>query len=271
MKECVFCKRNSTEVKISKEHVLPRYFKKRFPQLGGDVTLHRGRTIDWRPIQYEVNPVGHVFDMKVNRICVECNNEWLSGKIENPAEAPLNSLITGAPIQIDEQLCLTLALWAAKTALVRRLVDRPPEVSCQDPYVWMKSNMLPPPLCTVWIAKWDRTAFVRNTWFTMVNSESNELVDEGLWTVLGLGHIVFFVLYCAGPAAYDLTSPIRQVLESDGARCIFPVARGFADTELPLFEREAVHGFSDWLKERVTQDLISIDHDFEHPEPRSAT
>lgn len=67
---------------------------------------------------------GRPFSATVRAVCATCNNGWMND-LENRAEEDLLKLIRGETIEFTLAQRETIALWAAKTALVRQLKDNP--------------------------------------------------------------------------------------------------------------------------------------------------
>ncbi|HBW1395550.1 TPA: HNH endonuclease [Klebsiella pneumoniae] len=119
-KSCVFCGKSSDEVKITKEHVLPRWLKK---------VVQQGKWNGYVSSSMEEDPVSRsihgqtIFDNTISVVCGGCNNGWMSIDLEVPVSNFLPSLIFGQPITLGREELDVLSLWAAKTAFMRMLQD----------------------------------------------------------------------------------------------------------------------------------------------------
>lgn len=110
---CAFC---GSDGPMSKEHVLPRWIRKRFPGEGAQEHWSRtdleGGTVQKR--RYPMVP----FELTVREVCRSCNNGWMAS-LETKVKPILGPMLTSSirlPLSIDEQE--SLAFWAAKTLMV---------------------------------------------------------------------------------------------------------------------------------------------------------
>ncbi|WP_129557099.1 hypothetical protein [Klebsiella variicola] len=119
-KSCVFCGKSSDEVKITKEHVLPKWLKK---------IVQQGKWNGYVSTFMEEDPVSRsihgqtIFDNTISVVCESCNNGWMSIDLEAPVSKILPSLIFGQPITLVREELDVLSLWATKTAFMRMLQD----------------------------------------------------------------------------------------------------------------------------------------------------
>ncbi|HBX7975039.1 TPA: hypothetical protein MIG94_11680 [Klebsiella pneumoniae] len=148
MKSCVFCGKNSNQVKITKEHVLPRWMKR---ELSHAKSYH-----------YSSDYIGHVpvtrdvkgqtsFDMTVSRVCQQCNNGWMSQKLEAPLKNTLLKMILGEVIKLDEERLNLLCLWSFKTAITRALMDNG-KACLPSEYYSKAANLEIPNGCSIYLA-----------------------------------------------------------------------------------------------------------------------
>ncbi|BBR82687.1 hypothetical protein ACTHI8_02770 [Klebsiella quasipneumoniae subsp. similipneumoniae] len=116
-KKCIFCQKDSSNKKMTKEHVFPKWLKKELPETRGIIyTSHyieNKKTIDNSKFKKGLHP----FDQVVNDVCVICNNGWMSA-LEGKIKGLLTKLIHGHDTIIDEEQCNYFALWSIKTALI---------------------------------------------------------------------------------------------------------------------------------------------------------
>ena len=109
---CLFC--GSETGKRSREHVLRKDFKKRFPSA-------KGLTFTYiRPEGFETveRPIGQ-FDITVNHVCRECNSGWLND-LENSVIDTIDGLSTpGIRYNISPNEMEQLGYWSFVRALIR--------------------------------------------------------------------------------------------------------------------------------------------------------
>lgn len=119
-KRCIFCNTSANDVKITKEHVLPKWMKKSVPCL--KIYKYMSTFNQEKPVRRNLR--GQTpFDMTISAVCVRCNNGWMSEKIEVPASKILKNLIFSKKTLLDKEQLKLLSLWAVKTAFMRVLVD----------------------------------------------------------------------------------------------------------------------------------------------------
>lgn len=151
MKTCIFCQKSASEVKITKEHILPKWMRKRIP-LSPDYqknVLYTSTTQEVKPLVRNM-PGLSPFEMTVSRVCAECNNGWLSIELEAPLQPIIEKLILSKSISLDIDIQRLLALWAIKTATLRALLD--PGLNIIPEWVYNDIKNLTIPLgCTVYI------------------------------------------------------------------------------------------------------------------------
>ncbi|EPB5862154.1 hypothetical protein ACRQOC_003367 [Klebsiella pneumoniae] len=148
MKTCVFCGRGSDQVKITKEHILPKWMKKTFSH--DNFLLYKSNYIGKTPVNRKTKGQTS-FDMTISRVCKDCNNGWMSQKLEAPLKDVLTKLILGREFTLKRDTLDLLSLWAFKTAIMRALIDNgttniPPE------YYFKASKMEMPAGCSIYIA-----------------------------------------------------------------------------------------------------------------------
>ncbi|HBQ3262870.1 MULTISPECIES: hypothetical protein [Klebsiella pneumoniae complex] len=116
-KKCIFCKKDSSTNKITKEHVFPKWLKKELKETRG--LVYTSQYIENRkPIDNSKFKKGlHPYDQVVNDVCMVCNNGWMSA-LESKIKDLLAKLIHGHDIILNEEQCNNFALWSIKTALI---------------------------------------------------------------------------------------------------------------------------------------------------------
>lgn len=142
-KQCIFCgNKSSHEIKITAEHVLPKWMKKEIPSTkDGKYTSYYSDDNEVKQRNFEKKGQT-AFDQTVNRICNECNNGWMS-KLENEVKESLFGLIVGQPAPLFDEELHNLALWGVKTAIVRALVDAGDSLIPDSHYLSSKKGIIP--------------------------------------------------------------------------------------------------------------------------------
>ncbi|WP_157922595.1 hypothetical protein [Escherichia coli] len=151
-KKCVFCGKSTPEIKFTNEHILPKWLQKHVNDT--DSHTFTSKSILKKPI----NRIGRgkkSLDLTVNRICNECNNGWMSSKIESPIKPILLSMIKAEKITLCEAQIKLLALWSVKTCLVRSLVDDANAKGAVESHFNMVRHGLIPDNVMVWAVKID--------------------------------------------------------------------------------------------------------------------
>lgn len=120
VKKCVFCGNSSEKSRLTKEHILPKWLKKIVPQDKWHWFISSNGTDS--PNQRLVNGQT-IFDATISAVCEQCNNGWMSSKLEEPASQLLPALIRGDEISLDNSQKYLISLWATKTAFIRVLLD----------------------------------------------------------------------------------------------------------------------------------------------------
>lgn len=126
-KKCIFCKRSPPEVRLTREHLLPKWMKKKitnkktFFYKGGYSTSPTNL-----PLKYEVRQMNGLspFDLTVSAVCNECNNGWMSIDLEEPIQPLLIDICGGVSRHITSSEASLLARWALKTSIVKALTEK---------------------------------------------------------------------------------------------------------------------------------------------------
>lgn len=159
-KSCVFCGKSSPEIKFTNEHILPKWLQKHV----NDTDSH---TFTSKSIfKKTINRLGKgkkLLDLTVNRVCNECNNGWMSSKIETPIKPILLKMIKAENVILNEEQIKLLALWSIKTCLVRSLSDDPNGKAAKEIHFDMVRFGLIPDNVIVWAVKVD-------SWLTPVKT-----------------------------------------------------------------------------------------------------
>lgn len=186
MKTCVFCGRNSDQVKITKEHVLPKWMKKTLPheRRFRYSSNYAGKDMVRREINGQTS-----FDMVVSRVCKDCNNGWMSIQLEAPLKETLTKLALGQPIILEKTTLNLLCLWAFKTSIIRALMDNG-DTHIPAEYYSKAAKMELPDGCSIYIAYrgWENDFYY--TRFTTLKKNNN----PGFICAIEIRALVFFVI-----------------------------------------------------------------------------
>jgi hypothetical protein len=178
-RQCVFCKRIPPEINITNEHVLPGWLRQHLG-LNDSKLRMRQNYLDpetgEKKSSHRISPTSP-FEMKVKKVCGKCNNEWLS-QIEGSIKPFILDLANGHSIKLNETQKQRLALWAAKTAMTRSLMDKGARHIPDEHYQFLMQQQSPPPNTTVWLgychAPYD--TWNRHLRFTIFHGEPSEIL-----------------------------------------------------------------------------------------------
>jgi hypothetical protein len=242
-KTCVFCKKSSPEVKISREHVLRKKIKNILPEIDGmflhqfnfdtqtgDLS-HKSKNIPQSP-----------YELQVNDVCKTCNEGWME-RLEVEAEEFLFPLISGEIIELPKNATDILALWGAKTAAVRGLVDSKTIAVPSEHFSWIKENLTPPPFTFMWMgrAEFKPESLTRQLTFKL--QYSGKLVYLHL-TTLVIGHVVFFILGCGDQVGVETCLPTISYLNAQSIFRIWPTANAAHFKDFPELRSATVKELS---------------------------
>ncbi|VEA73392.1 Uncharacterised protein [Serratia rubidaea] len=126
IKSCFFCKRSSPEIKLTKEHILPKWMERKIKHEKEIYFLgnHRERPLGKLEDETVRNMSGlGPFSLTVSDVCGDCNNGWLS-TLESEAKPILDYLINGRNYSLTRKDTCIISRWAIKTSMVRSLTDK---------------------------------------------------------------------------------------------------------------------------------------------------
>lgn len=188
---------------MSKEHVLARWIRKRFPNEGTQEHWHRTEVEDGtiRERRYRLVP----FELTVREVCRDCNNGWMAD-LETRVRPILGPMMTSSinmPLSIDEQE--SLAFWAAKTLMVAQsTLPRDQRVVPAEHYAELLTERAPPTRCRIAVARrprepnaWPyRLLEIGGEWRTRPPPGPRPARDEfNMYrALLAAGHVVFHFL-----------------------------------------------------------------------------
>jgi len=150
---CIFCGRNE---RMSREHLFARWLREAFPQLGNDQIQMTWRNATPAAVVSEHTWRGELLGNRVRRVCIECNNGWMS-QLEERTRPILAPMAMGQPSEIATVDQIVLATWAVKTAIVSEwLGQETPIYTEADRHVVMNQDR-PPAHCQVRLAAYEGT------------------------------------------------------------------------------------------------------------------
>jgi hypothetical protein len=188
---------------MSKEHVLARWIRKRFPNDGTQEHWHRTEVDDGTVSERRYRSVP--FELTVREVCRSCNNGWMAD-LENMVRPILGPMMTSSinlPLSIDEQA--SLAFWAAKTLMVAQsTLPRDQRVVPVGHYAELLTERAAPMRCRIAVARrpqepeaWPyRLVEVGGEWRTKPPPGPRPTRDEfNMYrALLAVGHVVFHFL-----------------------------------------------------------------------------
>ncbi|HEY3549617.1 MAG TPA: hypothetical protein VGK69_00975 [Gaiellaceae bacterium] len=137
---CVFC---GSDKNLTGEHAVPLWISR--------LLISEG------PIKHETGQdrptwEGRYVEARAKRICVECNNGWMS-RLENAVQPFVGQLVKptkGRKTIHRRSEKRNLALWIYKTALMMQLATGGPTPIPESAYRYVGEHKSPPPLTRVW-------------------------------------------------------------------------------------------------------------------------
>lgn len=183
--------------------MLPDWLKELFPR--DEHSSHTFGTTDPSliigvPRVTQTKHHGHSGTRKVKVVCKSCNNGWLS-RLEETAKPLLIPLINGERCGLTLQTQITIATWAAKTAMIAEHL-RPREKGVSEAErAWLKEHLIPPRSWIVWLAGYNGKSW-RNLGMNQYRGRlqespiSSPTVESHYIhaTTFGIGRVVFLVV-----------------------------------------------------------------------------
>jgi hypothetical protein len=188
---CVFCGGRPT----TNEHVFPRWLERFLPADRRQV-LELARYGEGR-YDVAVNKVG--LEIRVNKVCAECNNGWMS-QLEAASIDVLTPLIEG----LDDLQLLSLAeqrqiaLWATKTAMMTDQTQADPLLTYAQ-RSRLRTHRAIPGGTRVWIGACGELNPIVTS--TTVRSELRRLDDPdaprpiGFYSPMKIGHLCLYTFF----------------------------------------------------------------------------
>ena len=185
---CIFCQREPPAVKISKEHVFGDWLRDIFPRDAN--TTHTLGAIDYptgfsshrRPIVTRIVGQGHSGSKKVKVVCKNCNETWLSNRVEDAAKPILIPMIAGRSGLLTEDMQAIVATWFAKTAMTAEHLRREYNAITQKERTWLMNNLTPPSGWFIRAAgysgtQWSKLSIYQNTGKLEVPSVNDDAAE----------------------------------------------------------------------------------------------
>ena len=188
---------------MSREHVLARWIRKRFPDDGAQEHWHRSEVENGvvNERRYRLVP----FELTVREVCRDCNSGWMAD-LETRVQPILGPMMTSSikmPLSIDEQE--SLAFWAAKTLMVAQsTLPRDQRVVPAEHYAELLKQRAAPTRCRIAVARrpqepnaWPyRLLEIGGEWRTTPPPGPRPARDEfnTYRALLAAGHLVFHFL-----------------------------------------------------------------------------
>lgn len=242
IKSCVFCGKSAPEVKMSKEHVMRSALSKYLPAQNKEVNWHQKFRPDGvseiasRRIKTPQSP----FDMVVNDVCKVCNEGWLNINVEMPAEEYLARAMQGLRMPLTSNTCRAIALWAAKTAAVRALMDPLPRSIPPSHYLHMKDALEPPPNTFVWLASTEYCDkfFMRHTRLGTQDDYGRTLTTSHFTSIV-YGFMAIYVVGASHAEGLKVFEPTVSKIGERDIRLIWPIQQSsispmWPSSRLPL-------------------------------------
>lgn len=233
------------------EHVLPKRLKKVFLNASINMTYHRTHKdpssgmIVSETSKRKTSP----FDETVKMVCNRCNNGWLETIVESNASNYLDKMILGQDVLLDAYACEAVALWAAKTAAVRGLTDKPPHATSPKQFRHIMQTLSPNPHTYIWIGRSNsaKKTFTRNLKFagrrTYVYMPQPEIL-HGHLTTIAIGHMVLYILACPSQDLLDGINSTIEELDRAPLIRIHPHKHAFNFNVVPEMAHSSVEYYS---------------------------
>lgn len=215
MKRCVFCGKEPPEIYFTKEHLISQWLTKHLkPSVSVSHTWKISKRNPNKP-HYPLNLSrnerhfrGSTLEISINDVCNECNNDWLLKNVEWPIQETVIALAHGEKLELTAREVKPLALWAAKTALMRSLLDLPPTYAANSPFFYIRRCLRVPPFTSIWIAMTNQAKskyFHRHIWLEKLRND--DIAIRTSVTTVVLGHFLFQVINADGQPDWKLGTP----------------------------------------------------------------
>jgi hypothetical protein len=147
---CLFC---GSAGPMSREHVMPRWLKKLFPDLE-EVDYLRAFQRAGGALTERSRP-GVPFDLTVRDFCERCNNGWMS-RLEREAAPILSPMIGDQGSSLDAIEQYTVTVWAIKSLLAVGPTNLGGEMLVPtEAYRWFGDRQAPLPASVAWLGRYE--------------------------------------------------------------------------------------------------------------------
>ncbi len=252
---CIFCGKSSPEVKITKEHVLRKWLKQHLSIPDTHICWQQNYLDKFKENIYweKIIPI-EPYEMTVREVCKTCNEGWLNLEIEIPVQKTLVSLAKLENIYIDINETQKLAIWAAKTAAIRALIDSGERAIPKEHYYYIKEKKLPPPQTSIWISSCNE---VLNTWTRHKRSlyECNGQEIRTHETTITIGCLVvhiFGMSHFDDKISFDFYDSLIESFFPNETIKIWPQINEFLWPLKQIMNKAELENFSDF----ITKNLI---------------
>jgi hypothetical protein len=208
------CGRTTPEIRLSREHILPRSLRDTISASPGEHTATEAIGPDVAGLEYaDHRRPTDLMDVVVRNVCTECNNGWMSD-VEKRANPILRRLIAGAEVLTVPEVD-AVRHWAAKTATVVQMAapgNSTPPVAEADRAAIRLGDI--PPAWVVTATRLDpswrehtHTGRVVKRMSRIVNGE--EVSERYHLTTIELGQM--FLTVTGGPPDSDASADVCQM------------------------------------------------------------
>jgi hypothetical protein len=224
---------------MSKEHVMRSALRKyhlplrqeytssqKFKPVGSDEIVSRTRIVPQS-----------AFDWLVNDVCKVCNEGWLNLDVEGQAEEFLAAAMQGLFININADNSRKMALWAAKTAAVRALMDPLPRAIPPEHYAYIKQNLEPPPNTFVWLAhiQYASDPSMRHTRLG-TTADPGVAETKSHFTSIIYGHMALYIIGASNEEGLWIYEETISAIEQRDTLQLWPVrhSANWPGSQIPL-------------------------------------
>lgn len=181
-RRCIFCDKLN---QMTKEHIWPAWMGKMFPRTGkekhwfGSITEQEFQQLSDDTFER----AGHLNSLKLQVVCADCNNNWMSG-VEAKAKPLLLDLINTRSINLDASQQELLARWIAMKVITGEHAERKQDIHITPTVdrLRLRSDSEIPPYFSIYLG-WQTTehnaAWVRQSWTMAFSSDGPTPKLEG--------------------------------------------------------------------------------------------
>jgi hypothetical protein len=253
-RRCIFCE-GAPGTSITKEHVLPDWLRELFPRSESDI--HTMDVLNWveleaggiAPITSTHTGQGQASTRKIQFVCKNCNNGWLS-KMEERRKPLLSRLIAGGRVRLGIVEQIALATWAAKTVMTAEFIEITRSVVPQDHRTDLMKTLLPPDGWSIWIAGNGGMEWMTGIRYfsaqpnpLLIGSGVNAIENHKLYdiqsTTIGIGTLLIYTISSSSPVnlfvlSHPDESDLKQIWPLTGDTLYWPPSRYLNDEAVQL-------------------------------------